>query len=147
MRFKGRYKVTLDAKGRMSIPAPMREQLAELGEETVVATCTDRCLELIPSKDWEEFLENFDSLPSMQEEVELFELIYISSAMDVLIDKAGRILVPQALRDQVGLEREIVVVGGRGKIRVYSQTAWQEVFELARRRFPESRNRISEEIE
>ena len=147
MRFKGRFNVTLDAKGRMSIPAPLRDRLSELGVDSLVATCTDKCLELIPSDQWDELLDRIDSLPGMREEGELFELVYISSAMDVSVDGHGRIRVPPSLREQVGLERELVVVGGKDKIRVYSLRAWQEVFDLARRRFTEVRDQISEKLE
>lgn len=146
MRFKGRFNKNLDSKGRLAIPAPIRETLDAIGAQNLVVTCTDRCLEILPEDEWEKMLRKFDRLPSMREDVELFQLFYISSAMDVSMDKQGRILIPQVLREQVSLKKEIVVVGNTNKIQVYAAEVWQKVAEEASRRFREISNRLSEDL-
>lgn len=146
MKFKGRFNKNLDSKGRLAVPAPMRETLESMGVDNLVVTCTDRCLEIFPDNEWGKLLRKFDRLPSMREDVELFQLFYISSAMDVSLDKQGRILVPQALRKQVNLKKEIVVVGNFIKIQVYAQEVWNKVAEEASKRFREISNRLSEDL-
>ena len=146
VRFKGHYNQLLDSKGRMSIPAPLREQLTEHAIEKLVVTATDRCLEIFSEAEWEKLLRKFEKLPQMRQDVELFQLFYISSAVDVPVDKQGRILIPLSLRKQVALQKDVVVVVQNGKIQVYSDEAWQKVTEEARQRFGEIRNLLSEEI-
>ena len=146
MRVKGHYNQSLDTKGRLNVPAPLREQLVAMGIEKLVVACTDRCLEIFSENDWEKLLRKFDRLPQMREDVELFQLFYISSAMDVTLDKQGRLLIPRTLRQRAGLKKEVIVVGQSGKIQVYAEEAWEKVAEEARRRFQQIRNQLSEEI-
>ena len=146
MRFFGRFNQTLDSKGRLSIPAPLRDKLSADGAGRLVLTCTDRCLEIHTATDWDKLLRKFDRLPQMREDVELFGLFYISSATEIAPDKQGRVLVPQTLRDQVGLKKEIVVVGNKNRIQIFSAEMWDAVAKEAHRRFSEIRNLLSEDL-
>jgi MraZ protein len=146
MRFKGRYKQNLDAKGRLSVPAPIREQLEKVSADSLVITCTDRCLEIFPESEWEKLVRKFERLPQMREDVELFQLFYISQAIDAAPDKNGRILVPRTMREQIGLEKQIVIVGHTSKVQVYAAEVWKQVEEEGRKRFSEIRNLLSEDL-
>jgi len=124
----------------------MREQLASMGADTLIVTVTDRCLEIYPEIEWEKYLDKFDMLPQMDEDVELMHLFHISQAIDQTMDKSGRLLVPQSLRVQVNLKKEIVVIGSKSKIQVYANKIWKEVEAKARARFAEIRSKLSGDL-
>lgn len=146
MRFKGRFNQNLDSKGRLSIPAPLREQMANLGVETLVVTITDRCLEIYPEIEWEKYLDKFDKLPQVDEDVELMHLFHISQASDVTPDKSGRVLVPLSLREQVEFKKEIVVIGSKSKIQVFAKDVWKKVEAKAKARFAGTRSKYSTDL-
>ena len=146
MRFSGRFKQNLDVKGRLSVPAPLRERLAAEGIDSVVVSATERCLEIYTPRDWDRLVEKFEKLPQQREDVELYGLFFIDPAVELTIDKQGRVLVPPALRDQAQLDKEVMVAGTTGKIQVYGMEVWEQIMEKARSRFATIRNNLSEDL-
>jgi len=146
MYFKGQFEQTLDDKGRLNIPRPMRAQLESVKADTLIVTSTTQCLEIIPEKDWQVFLRKFERLPQMRQDVRQFRRFYIAPAQDVTMDKQGRILIPQTLRKRVGLDRDIVIAGNFDKIEVYAADTWKKVEEEDRASFDENAEKLSEEI-
>lgn len=110
--FRGRYEHTVDGKGRTSLPARFREQLAALGESRlVITTGLDPCLVAYSVREWEAFEERLASLPSFDKSVATLKRIYVSGAVECEIDKLGRLLLPPSLRKHGGIEREVLWAG------------------------------------
>ena len=107
--FQGASALTLDAKGRMSIPSRYREALQGQAEGRVTITKhPDGCLLLFPRPAWEDFRQKITELPM---NAQWWKRIYLGNAMDVELDGAGRILVSPELRMAAGLEKEVMLLG------------------------------------
>lgn len=116
--FIGQYEHSIDAKGRTIIPSKYRESL---GEEFVVTRGLDGCLFLYPMSGWLEFAEKLQNLPSNQN-TRRIQRQFVSRAMEVTLDKQGRILIPAILREDAGLEKDIVFVGMMNRVEVWDKS-------------------------
>ena len=121
--FMGRYNHTIDPKGRLSIPSKFREVL---GDEFVVSKGMDGCLFVYATHDWKVFEETLASLPLINVEARQFARYFLSGAQYVTVDKQGRILMPQDLREFAGLEKDVVLAGMGGRIEIWSLDKWNE---------------------
>jgi MraZ protein len=107
--FRGGPVLTLDGKGRITVPARYRDVLvATVNGQMVVAKNPDGCLSLFPLPVWEQFEGELLKLPLEQEG---WRRLYVGSATDVEIDSASRVLVPPELRAWAGLERDVKFMG------------------------------------
>ncbi|HKL27212.1 MAG TPA: hypothetical protein VJ910_13380 [Desulfuromonadales bacterium] len=145
MGFQGVYYNSVDAKGRASIPARFREVLRETyGDETLVVTQDRSGIAAYPVSQWEKFLEKFAQLPHDQFREDL-HLTTVTPAAHVTFDKQGRIQLPQALREYCQLDtdgvRDVVVVGGDGKIQIWNKTKYLETQAEAERRMADQRQK------
>lgn len=117
----GRYNHTIDPKGRLSIPSKYREIL---GEEFVVSKGMDGCLFVYANEEWKVFEAKLASLPLINQEARQFARFFLSGAQYVTVDKQGRILMPQDLREFAGLEKDVVLAGMGSRIEVWSLDNW-----------------------
>ena len=122
--FMGRYNHTIDPKGRLSIPSKYREIL---GDEFVVSKGMDGCLFVYADEDWKAFEAKLASLPLVNEDARQFARFFLSGAQYVTVDKQGRILVPQDLREFAGLEKDVVLAGTGGRIEIWSLEQWNAI--------------------
>ena len=120
--FMGEYNHTIDAKGRLIVPAKFREQL---GEAFVITNGNDGCLNIYTREDWETFLEKLQLLPNNGDSRKLKRKL-VAQANDVELDKQGRILVPPALREHAGLSKDVVLAGVIDKIEIWDKDRWEE---------------------
>ena len=118
----GTYEHGLDAKGRVIIPAKLRE---DLGESFVVTLGLDGCLFAYPMNEWEGFIEKLKELPGTKE-ARMLQRHFLANAAPCELDKQGRILVPQTLREFAGLEKDVVLTGNLNRIEVWSKEKWSE---------------------
>lgn len=116
----GTYEHTIDAKGRLFIPAKLRE---ELGESFHLAFGVDTCLAIYPQKTWDKFTEKFASLPMSQSK--LMRPLF-ANAVKCEPDSQGRIVVPTKLRSFAKLEKEAVIVGVHDRAEIWSAPIWFE---------------------
>ena len=136
--FRGRYEHTIDKKGRISIPYKYREILVEKGDETLIVTNFDSCLVAFPREEWEILEKKVAKLPQMKPEVKAFQRYFISGAIECPLDKQGRIVIPQSLREYAKLNKEVVLVGLVRKFEIYSKEKWENEFEKSRDKFENS---------
>ncbi len=125
--FRGHYEHSIDAKGRTSLPARFRAQLPAEGDMRLViapALQPGTCLDVHPMQAWEELEERVAKLNRWDRDVMLFRRRYISAAVEVEIDKAGRVLIPAALRDKAGLQKEVLWAGVGTTMELWSQERW-----------------------
>lgn len=120
--FMGEYNHSIDAKGRIIVPAKFRETL---GDEFVVTLGLDGCLFVYPNEEWLNFVSELKNLPGSKEARQL-QRYFMAGAASCEVDKQGRILIPTKLRIQAGLEKEVVFVGVLSKIEIWSKERWEE---------------------
>ena len=109
--FRGRHSHTIDAKGRVSIPAVYRMELQQRSDQPAFLTADENCLCLYPFEDWCEHERRIVEQAALDPDARDYARLVISGAVEAPIDKQGRILVPQYLRDHAHLEREVMIAG------------------------------------
>lgn len=124
--FKGRYEHLIDLKGRLSIPSRFRETLNERYDSRLVITTYDNCLIAYPLAEWQKLEEKIALLPEFKKDTKAFLRFFYSSATDCQIDKLGRILIPQTLRDYAKLEKDVMLVGAFRHLEVWSKPLWDQ---------------------
>lgn len=121
--FIGEYHHTLDDKGRMSIPVKFRAALSEGG---VVTRGLDRSLFLYPKREWEKLAEKLSNLPFGQADTRAFARLMLAGAMEVELDKSGRVNVPEYLRGYAALKKKVVVAGLYNRLELWDEEAWEK---------------------
>lgn len=124
--FRGVTELSLDAKGRLAIPARHREGLVNGSRgELVVTADPGGCLLIFPRPAWEPLQQQLMSFSSFNETVRRLQRLLVGHADDVEIDAAGRILVPPALRRYAALDKHVVLVGQGRKLELWDAVRWQ----------------------
>ncbi|MCU6760921.1 cell division protein MraZ [uncultured Roseburia sp.] len=121
--FMGEYNHTVDAKGRLIVPAKFRESL---GEEFVVTKGLDGCLFVYPMEEWKNIEEKFRNIPLTTKDARKFSRFFFSGAAACEVDKQGRILIPTVLREFADLQKEAVLAGVFNRIEIWSKERWQD---------------------
>lgn len=120
--FLGEYNHSIDAKGRLIVPAKFRE---ELGNDFIVTKGLDGCLYIYPNKEWEEFESKLSSLPMGKSDIRKMVRFFLSSAAQAEVDKQGRILIPASHRTYAGIEKDVLFAGVGKKIEIWSKEKWE----------------------
>ena len=140
--FRGRYEHTIDAKGRISIPSRFREILVKKYDDRLVITNFDHCLVAFPSEEWSLLEQKVGTFSLMKKETSAFFRFFYSSAMDCDIDKQGRLLIPQTLRDYASLQKDVVLVGEGKRIEIFAKERWLEEARKAEENFDQIRDTL-----
>lgn len=129
--FRGANTLSLDNKGRLSIPTRYREVLLSESEGKMVCTVDlhQSCLLLYPLIEWEDVEFKLRQLSSMNPHERRVQRVLLGNAHEVDMDKSGRILVPAQLRQHAGLEKSIVLSGQLNKFEMWSEVQWQAQME------------------
>ena len=125
--FRGQFSHSVDAKGRVSLPARFRDVLvAEGGDTRFVLTPAvfDPCLHLYPMKAWEEFERKVSELPSLDATAIRFRRLYVSAAVECELDGSGRVLVPEHLRQRIQLEKDALWAGMGRTLELWAKSSW-----------------------
>jgi MraZ protein len=121
--FIGEYSHNIDPKKRVAIPAKFRN---DFGGKAVVTRGLDKCLFVYPLKTWEELSSKLGSLPMGESGTRSFVRLMLAGAVDVDIDKLGRVLVPDYLKEYAGLKKEVVVAGLYNRLEIWDSGKWSE---------------------
>ena len=119
--FLGEYTHSIDQKKRLAIPAKFR---AEAGTTVVVTRGLDSCLFVFPQKEWQKLAEKLGSLPLGQSDARGFSRLMLAGAMEVAVDRLGRVLIPDYLKEYAGLKKQVVVAGLFNRIEIWDETRW-----------------------
>jgi MraZ protein len=142
--FRGRYEHTIDSKSRISIPSKFREILNKKYDDRLVITNFDHCLVAFPNEEWFNLVEQKVSTFSLvRKETSAFLRFFYSSAIDCVIDKHGRLLIPQTLRDYANLQKDVVLVGEGRFIEIFAKERWQEVAQQVEDGFDQIRDTLA----
>ena len=120
--FRGQYEHAIDDKGRLSIPAKLREALKQ--EKKLVLTSSDGYITAYPLKTWRELEARIRANPTFKRDRRDFLRVVYSSAEDVEIDPQGRILLSQGLRQRAGITREVVIIGVMDEVEIWDKSRW-----------------------
>jgi len=120
--FSGEYQHSVDPKGRLIMPSKFREGL---GDKFMITRGLDDCLFVYSMADWESFEAKLKSLPMTDNNARAFVRFFLSGASECELDKQGRILVPQSLRDYAGIEKDVAVVGVSTRVEIWDKDKWQ----------------------
>ena len=119
----GEFEHSLDAKGRLIMPAKLRESI---GDTFVVTKGLDGCLFAFSITEWTNFEEKLKSLPLSNKNSREFVRFFLSGATECEIDKQGRFLIPNNLREAAGLVKETVIIGVGTSIEIWDKEKWTE---------------------
>ena len=118
----GEYEHSLDTKGRLIMPAKLRE---DIGEKFILTKGLDGCLFAFSLEEWKNFETKLRALPISNKDARAFSRFFFAGAIDCEIDKQGRFLISGNLREFAQLEKEIVIVGMDSRIEIWSKDKWQ----------------------
>ncbi len=127
--FSGWYEHTVDTKGRVSIPASFRDKLAANHETSLFATrsLSGRCVEVFPASEWQRLLEKVAGLSQVDPTVIAFRRRFISAATELMVDGSGRVLLPPAVRAQLGIDRDVMITGNIEHMEIWDRDTFAEV--------------------
>jgi transcriptional regulator MraZ len=141
--FRGRFEHTIDVKGRISIPSRFRDILGKKYDDRLVITNFDHCLVAFPFEEWSLLEQKVGTFSLMKKETSAFFRFFYSSAIDCDIDKQGRLLIPQTLRDYASLHKEVVLVGEGKRIEIFAKERWLEEARKAEENFDQIRDTLA----
>ncbi len=120
--FVGQYAHSVDAKGRLAVPAKFRNEL----KKAVVTKGLENCLVLYPKKQWDVLAGKLAALPISKANSRAFARMMLAGAMDVSVDSQGRIILPEYLRTFAGLDKKVVITGLYDRLEIWDETKWQQ---------------------
>lgn len=120
--FIGEYSHNLDEKGRLAVPKKFR---ADLSKGAVVTRGLDNCLFLYTKIEWKKLADKLATLPFSQAKARAFARLMLAGAMDVGVDKQGRVMLPEYLRSFAGLKKQVVVAGLYNRLELWDQKSWE----------------------
>jgi len=119
----GEYEHSLDAKGRLILPAKIRE---DMRDKFIVTKGLDGCLFGFSQNEWNNFEEKLKTLPLTNKNARDFVRFFLSGAVECEIDKQGRFLISSNLRDFAELTKEVVIIGMDSRIEIWSKEKWNK---------------------
>lgn len=117
--FVGEYTHTIDAKGRIFVPAKLRDDLSKV---FFITKGNDKCISVYSDTEWEKLAEKFNNLPAIQRRH--MQRFFFSSADKQELDAQGRFTLSAEYREYAGLDKEAIVVGNNNVIEIWSKENW-----------------------
>lgn len=126
--FRGANPLSLDSKGRLSIPTKYRDILLSESQGKLICTVDlhQSCLLVYPLVEWEEVEHRLRQLSSMNPHERRVQRVLLGNAHELEMDKSGRILIPAQLRGHAALEKSSMLVGQLNKFELWSEAKWNE---------------------
>jgi len=119
----GEYKHTIDIKKRLAVPAKFRK---DLGEKAVITKGLENCLVVYTLDEWQKLAQKLAALPTSQADARNFARMMLAGAADVELDKLGRILIPDYLKNYAFLKKNVTLLGLSNKIEIWDTEKWEE---------------------
>ncbi len=121
--FIGEYTHNVDEKGRLALPAKFRHDLTD---GAVVTRGLDNCLFLYTKKEWEKLAEKLATLPISQANSRAFSRLMLAGAMDVELDKQGRVILPEYLRQFASVKKTVIIAGLYNRLEIWDEENWEK---------------------
>ena len=127
--FQGASSLSLDAKGRLSVPTRHRDVLsATAAGQLTITRHPHGCLMLFPRSEWEKFRERVAALPMT---AHWWKRIFLGNAMDVDMDSTGRVLISPELRDATHITKETILLGMGSHFELWDKSTYEAQEALA----------------
>ncbi len=139
--FIGEYLYSIDEKKRLAIPVKFRQAL---GKKAVITRGIDSCLVIYPMEGWRKLAAKLEELPSGRIDARGFARIMLSGAVDVELDKLGRILVPDYLKEYAFLKKNVAILGLSNRIEIWDEEKWQEYKKRTEKEVGDMAERLNE---
>jgi MraZ protein len=139
--FIGEYSHNLDDKGRLAVPIKFRRDLAK---GAVVTRGLDNCLFLYTKSEWEKLAEKLAALPISQANSRAFARLMLAGAMDVPMDKQGRVILPEYLRNFAGIKKATIIAGLYNRLELWDEARWQSYKNSTEKESSEIAERMAE---
>ena len=123
----GQYEHTIDIKKRLALPAKFR---GELGDKIIITRGIEGCLAVYTEAEWKIMSDKLGALTISQAEARYFTRMILAGAMEVSLDKLGRILVPDYLKEYAGLKKNVVICGLSNRLEIWDAEKW-ETYKIA----------------
>lgn len=120
--FYGEYQHSVDVKGRVIVPSKFRDGL---GEKFILTKGLDNCLFAYSSEEWANLEAKLRSLPFTDKDVRAFVRFFFAGATECEVDKQGRVLIPQNLREYAGLDKDVYIIGVSTRVEVWDKNKWE----------------------
>ncbi|OGX43801.1 MAG: cell division/cell wall cluster transcriptional repressor MraZ [Omnitrophica WOR_2 bacterium RIFCSPLOWO2_12_FULL_51_8] len=144
--FYGEYLHSIDRKGRLILPAKLREVAkSHFIEKFFLTRGLDQCLFMFSEEEWRSQENKFKAISFTKQQARTFNRLYFSGAQEAGFDAQGRILLPQYLKDFAGIRRDVVVVGVSSRIEIWARDKWEEFYGNSRLSFEEIAEKLMEE--
>lgn len=137
----GEYKHSVDTKGRVFVPSKFRD---DLGEKFIVSKGIGNCLFVFSAEEWNNFSSKLRSLPISDTAVQNFLRMLFASACECELDKQGRTLIPQRLRDHAKISQDAVIIGLMTRAEIWSSENWDDFNNNQSTEFEETLAKLSE---
>ncbi len=119
----GEYEHSLDAKGRLIMPAKLRQ---DMGDKFIVTKGLDGCLFAFSQEEWLNFETKLKALPLSDKNARNFVRFFLSGATECELDKQGRFLIPNNLRNAGNLEKEVIIIGVGTRLEIWNKSTWEK---------------------
>ncbi len=142
--FYGEYKHSLDKKGRIIVPSKFRQSLTDAFADRLMSTRgLEECIFLFPLPEWKNLEDKVRALPFMTAgSARSFARLLFSGASECIIDKQGRLLIPQGLRDYAHIKGEVIILGVSNHVEVWARQRWQRYLEKEEKSFEETSEKL-----
>ena len=119
----GEYEHSLDAKGRLIMPAKLRQ---DIGEKFVITKGLDGCLFVFSQNEWSNFESKLKELPLTNKNARDFVRFFLSGATECEIDKQGRFLLVNTLREYAEITKEVIIIGVGTRLEIWNKEKWKK---------------------
>jgi len=142
-RFRGRSEHNLDSKGRLSFPSRFRDVLSQFESEELMVTNWGKHSRVYPVSEWEQLETNLLAKGKEQPELGRFVRNVITGVNECSLDKQGRLLLPQQLRNEVNLRKDVVLAGMIDWVEIWDKDAWNEERQKAQANFDSDQKKMT----
>lgn len=119
--FMGEFNHSIDAKGRMIMPAKIREQL---GDKCIITVGLDDCLFVYDQEKWDAIVTTLNKQPTTKASIRALKRMIFGKATEAEFDGQGRVLIPTTLRQHAALDKKTVIVGAGDHVEIWSDEKW-----------------------
>lgn len=135
----GEYTHILDSKKRLALPAKFRK---EIGDKVVITHGLDNCLTVYPLKKWAEVADKLSIMSMGKSDSRSFNRFILAGAVESDVDQAGRVLIPDFLKDFAKLKTKVVVAGIHDRVEIWSEPVWK----LYKSRMEKQASKLAEKL-
>ncbi|MFZ1343119.1 division/cell wall cluster transcriptional repressor MraZ [Thiothrix eikelboomii] len=130
--FRGISNISIDTKGRLSMPSKYRDAIlaSAAGQIVITVDHVDQCLLIYPMDQWLKVEQALMSLPNLSRRVRNMQRLILGHAAELELDVQGRVLLPAPLREYAGLDKRVVLVGQINKFELWDADQWQQARDL-----------------